>query len=84
MTGAQARTLTFDFQNKSWVGPFGPAVSTDLSAWRWGEGLTARHHCCESAGSPQVTKENMVTQDNLFESGKCFAKAIGDYVAVQD
>ncbi len=38
--GAGGKTLTFDFQNKSWVGPFGPAVSTDLSAWHWDEGLS--------------------------------------------
>ncbi len=33
--GAQGRSLVFDFGDKEWIGPFGPAVSHDLQNWHW-------------------------------------------------
>ena len=34
--GATGRTLTFDFGDKAWVGPWGAAVSHDGVNWTWG------------------------------------------------
>ena len=34
--GAAGRTLTFDFGDKAWVGPWGAAVSHDGVNWTWG------------------------------------------------
>ena len=34
--GAAGRTLTFDFGDKAWVGPWGAAVSRDGEGWTWG------------------------------------------------
>ena len=35
VTGAAGKTVTFDMSPKNYVGPFGAAVSHDLSHWEW-------------------------------------------------
>ena len=39
--GAAGRTLTFDFGDKAWVGPWGAAVSHDGLSWTWGGAVSA-------------------------------------------